>query len=71
MTLLPIRHIVTLLSVKRFVHTSGGKLVRRHWGFDAMKTMMLIAVMVTGMVTAATVAQAGYTPMDNLVLAAD
>lgn len=45
--------------------------MRRHWGFDAMKTMMLIAVMVTGMVTAATVAQAGYTPMDNLVLAAD
>ena len=34
-----------------------------------MKTMMLIAVMLTGMVTAANVAQAGYTPMDNLVLA--
>ena len=34
-----------------------------------MKTMMLIAVMVTGMATAATVARAGYTPMDNLTLA--
>ena len=34
-----------------------------------MKTLALIAVMVTGMATAATVAQAGYTPMDRLVLA--
>lgn len=34
-----------------------------------MKTMALIAVMITGMATAATVARAGYTPMDGIVLA--
>ena len=40
-------------------------------GFDAMKTMALIAVMVAGMATAATVAQAGYTPMEGIVLAGE
>ena len=34
-----------------------------------MKTLTLIAVMVVGMATAANVAQAGYTPMDGIVLA--
>ena len=33
-----------------------------------MKTMALIAVVVAGMVTAANVAQAGYTPMNDILV---
>lgn len=33
-----------------------------------MKTMSLIAVVLAGMVTAANVAQAGYTPMDDILI---
>ena len=33
-----------------------------------MKTIALLAVVVAGMVTAANVAQAGYTPMTDIVV---